>query len=92
MFGFHLARAGYISEHWSSEHIPLSKASFENAKQSGFLYTLKPEFYEKISQAYDIIYLIEKEDYSPRGTASNTFVKLEGLLGELVKDYISKKP
>jgi hypothetical protein len=75
---------GYISEHWSYEHMLLSKASFENAKQSGFLYHLKPENFEKISQAYDIIYLIERNNYSPKGTARNTFEKLEELLDEIV--------
>lgn len=83
-------RTDYISEHWSYANMSLSKASFESAKQSGFLYTLKPEFYEKISKAYDIIYLIEKRGYHPQGTAGITFVKLNELLGELVKDYILK--
>ena len=50
------------------------------------LYTLEPNSYEKISRAYDIIRLIEKESYSPKGTASNTFEKLDEILNDIHND------
>ena len=76
----------YIAKTWAYDKMPFSKANFENAKQSGFLYTLEPNSYEKISRAYDIIRLIEKESYSPKGTASNTFEKLDEILNDIHND------
>ena len=82
-------KTDYISEHWSYERMPFSKSNFENAKQTGFLYNLKSENFEKISSAYDIIYLIEQKEYSPKGTARNTFEKLDELLDEVVEETIN---
>jgi hypothetical protein len=81
--------ASYLSQHWSYFPMPFSKSNFENAKQSGFLYNLRPEAYERISEAYDIIYLIDKEKYGPTGTARNTFEKLEQILKDIIEKYIS---
>jgi len=80
----------YISGQWSYWKMPFSKSNFENSKQTGFLYDLKSETYEKISEAYDIIYLIEKEGYGPTGTARNTFEKLEELLKGIIQKNVSR--
>ena len=74
-----------LSTHWAFLPMPFQTASFDYAKRSGFLYNLKTETYERISRAYDIMNLIEKKDYHPDGTASNTFSTLKDLLKEIIE-------
>ena len=78
-------KSSYLSSHWSYQRMPFQTASFDIAKQNGCLYNLKAETYERIAKAYDIMYLIQKENYGPTGSANNTFAKLGQFLKEIIE-------
>mgnify|MGYP001101273418 CR=1 FL=1 len=79
-----LGESDYLPDHWSYRTISLNQACFENARQSGYLYALKPELYQKISKAYVIIRLISQEHYGPDGTAQRTFMDLKEILEQVL--------
>lgn len=80
-----LGESDYMPDHWAYDEMSLEHECYDKARESGFLYEMKPEVSEKISKAYDIIRLITKEDYHPNGTASNTFKDLKQILAEVAK-------
>jgi hypothetical protein len=79
-------------KHWAYKRIPFQIASFEYAKQNGYLYSLKTESYERISKAYDVILLIQKEGYGVTGTANVSFKFLKDLLKEIIDKDIQQLP
>jgi hypothetical protein len=83
-----LGEESYLPKHWAYDRIPFQKASFENAKQNGYLYNLKTETYERISKAYDLVYLIQKEGYGVKGSANVTFDTLRDALKEIIEKDI----
>ena len=71
--------------HWSLRKFPFSEACFDNARQSAFLYTLKPYLYQEITRAYTIIHLINMEKWHPQGTARAAFEELGKILANIVE-------
>ena len=81
----HLMGEGSAIPHWSLRKLPISEACFDNARQSGFLYSLKPPLYQEITRAYTIIHLINREGWHPQGTARAAFEELGKILASIIK-------
>lgn len=87
-----LGEENYLPKHWAYDRMKFQRASFDNSKQNSWLYSLKPSTYEKISKAYDIISLIEKEGYGPKGTANTPFYSLKDMLKEIIEKDMGNTP
>ena len=77
---------GRAMQHWSLRRLPISEACFDNARQSGFLYSLKSPLYQEITRAYTIIHLINMEKWHPEGTARASFEQLGKILSNIIEE------